>query len=353
MLRLGLFANGVGLCYRVFLAALLLAATVGPTVTSSATTDPLVVAWATDGELFVWRGGDSQPQRIAGDDVIRPFLSPDGTQVAYLRGPGGDPQSVWISNVSGSGARLLIDALALMPDDPTRRPGQIVWAAGQIYFNTLTGEQINLHTADDLWRADPVSGAVERLLPDGEGGRIFPSLDGSRLALAAAGAYIQPGEAPRLLGTIAFYDAATGERRTALEFPAVATGSEWRWYPTLRWLADSRGVLTAIPVPDLVYGDGKTALWSLLSDGDPVRLGTVDADFFGLPVFSADGNWITYIDRRDSFDQEALTLIVAERDGSGRKSYAEGSVGSLGAAHWLPSTDQFLYMNGTPGDLWI
>ncbi len=361
MTRLGLLTNRVGL-FRILLAGLaLLASTFGPAAISFAAPMPspspagesLVVVWAAGGELFIWQGGDSQPLRIAGDDVIRPFLSPDGTQVAYLSGPGGDPQSLWICDISGSGARLLVDALALMPDDPTRRPWQIVWAAGQIYFNTLTGEQINLHTADDLWHADPLSGTVERLLPDGEGGRIFPAPDGSRLALASAGAYIQPGAASHLLGGIALYDAATGERRTVLDFPAVATGSEWRWYPTLRWLPDSGGVLAAIPVPNLIYGDGETALWQLLSDSAPVQLGSIDADFFGLPVFSADGEWIAYIDRRDSPEQELLTLIVAERDGSGRKSYVQGGVGSLGAADWLPDTDRFLYVNGAPGNLWI
>jgi hypothetical protein len=315
--------------------------------------EPLTVAWVENGDLFTWRSTDPLPRRIASGGAIRPILAPDGSQVVYLRGPGGDPRSLWISDTPGASERQLVDAAALVPDDPTRRLWEIEWVGRAIYFNTLTGEQVNARTADDLWRVDAVTGVIERVLPDGEGGRIFPAPDGSRLALAAAGEYTQPGETPRAPGVIAFYDPASGERRVMLEFPAVATASQWRWYPELRWLPDSSGVRAAIPTPDLVYGEGQTALWSVPVVGKPVQSGPADADFFGLPEFSADGAWIAYIQRRTTPQQPTVTLMMAAYDGTGAISYAEGEVGALGGARWLPGAAKVVYVTGTAGEMWI
>ena len=61
---------------------------------------PLIVAWAAGGDLFTWRSSDPMPRRIASGGVIRPFVSPDGAWVAYLRGPGGDPRDLWLSDPS-------------------------------------------------------------------------------------------------------------------------------------------------------------------------------------------------------------------------------------------------------------
>jgi hypothetical protein len=324
-----------------------------PTSPAVSADEPLTVAWVENGNLFTWRSTDPQPRRIASGGAIRPILAPDGSQVAYLRGPGGDPRSLWISDTPGASERQLIDAAALVPDDPTRRLWEVVWVENALYFNTLTGEQIGARTADDLWRVDALTGEIAHLLPDGDGGRIFPAPDGSRLALAAAGEYTQPGEGPRAPGVIAFYDLVTGERRVMLKFPAVATASQWRWYPELRWLPDSSGVRAAIPTPDLVYGEGQTALWWVPVAGDPVQSGTADADYFGLPEFSADGMWIAYIQRRATPQQETVTLMIGAYDGSGATSYAEGDVGALGGAHWLPGAAQVVYVTGTAGEMWI
>jgi hypothetical protein len=327
--------------------------TPSPTPPAAAYDVPLTVAWVENGELWTWHSADPVPRRIASGGAIRPFISPDGGQVAYLRGPGGDPRSLWISDTPGASERQLVDAAALVPGDSTRRLWQMVWVGETIYFNTVTGEQIGTRTADDLWRVDTITGTVARLLPDGDGGRIFPAPDGSRLALAAAGEYTQPGEAPRAPGVIAVYDPATGQRTLKFEFPAVATASQWRWYPELRWLPDSSGVRAAIPAPDLVYGEGPTALWWIPVMGDPVQSGTVDADFFGLPSFSADGAWIAYMQRRTSPQQEDFTLMLAAYDGTGAAAYAEGAVGALGAPEWLPGAAQFVYITGTTGEMWI
>jgi hypothetical protein len=324
-----------------------------PTETAMPSYDkPLAVAWAENGDLFTWQSHDPQPRRIASGGVVRPFLSPDGAWVAYLRGPGGDPRALWISDTPGANERQLVDAASLLPGDSTRRLWQIIWVGDTIYFNTLTGDQIDTRTADDLWRVDVVTGRVERLLPDGEGGSMVPAPDGSRLALAAAGEYAQPGEPERTPGVLSFYDIATGQRTAALEFHAVATASQQRWYPEPRWLPDSSGLRVAVPAPDLVYGEGETALWWLPVADDPVQTGTADADFFGLPAFSSDGAWIAYMQRRTLPQQETITLMIAAHDGTGAAPYVEGDVGTLFFSRWLPGAAQFIYGMGA-GELWI
>jgi hypothetical protein len=351
------------LAVLVLLLAACTLATSQPTATPAPATPapahsggPLIVAWAAGGDLFTWHD-DTLPRRIASGGVIRPFLSPDGEWVAYLRGPGGDPRTLWVSDSPGANERQLIDAAALPIGDASRRLSEIVWSAdsSMLYFNTLTGESINIRPADDLWRVEVRTGTAERLLADGEGGAIALSPDGDHLALASAGEYTQPGEPLRTPGRVAFYTLATRERRVALKFAPVATASERRWTPGLPWIPDSSGLHVAIPPAELVYGGNglMTALWWLPVAGDAVQTGQVDADFFGPPAFSADGAWIAYLQRRQTPDQDSITLMVAHSDGADTTAYLEGAVGTLTLPEWLPGSARFVLVNGAPGTLWI
>ena len=331
--------------------------TPAPTATMISPRAPLTVAWVVGGDLVTWRSSEGQARRIASGGVIRSVLSPDGAWIAYLRGPGGDPRTLWISDTPGANERQLLDVATLPGGDSTRRMSQVVWAADSsaLYVTMRTGSGLDARPADDLWCVDVVSGAVERLLDDGDGGHITISPDGLRLALASAGEYSQPGEAARTPGRLALYAPDTRERSVMLEFQPVATASEARWLPQPRWLPDGSGLRVAIPPPELVYGDddGLTALWWLPVSGEAQQVGQVEADFFGLPVFSADGAWTTYIQRRTSPQQTALTLMLAASDGSAAASYVEGEIGALGPAEWLPGAARFVFANGAPGAMWI
>ena len=329
-----------------------------PTFAAPANDSPLTVTWSESGDLFAWRSGDQQTRRIASGGVIRPIIAPDGEWITFVRGPGGDPRTLWITDTPGANERQLVDVRALPGTDGSRRLNQIVWSgvSDVIYFNTMTGEGMDTRPADDLWRVDVLTGTGERLLPDGEGGQITLSPDGQTLALAAAGEYTQPGEPPRTPGRIALYTVAAHEKRILFEFPAVATASQTRWYPTPRWLPDSTGLRVAIPPPDLVYGGEQaiqTALWWFPTADAAAQTGAVDADFFGLPVFSPDGEWIAYLQRRTSPDQTTLMLMVAGLRGDDATTYAEGTIGSLTPPEWIPDQAQFLYGNGDPGMMWL
>ncbi|MBN1965035.1 MAG: hypothetical protein JW910_10325 [Anaerolineae bacterium] len=308
---------------------------------------PLVVAWANADGLFAWHEDAPDPRQIAGGSMDQPVLSPDGALVAIVR----DASSLWVSDTLGTADRRIVEASVLAGGGETRRVNQIIWSADSsvVYFNTLLGEDISMRPADDLWRVDVQSGVVERLLEDGVGGMVTPGPDGTVLALASAGTY---QDWP---GAIAFYTPATGQRDVTLEFPAVATASEWRWHPDLCWKPDGSGVLAAIPPVDLVYGGAglDTALWWLPVDGEAAQIGQTAADFFGLPTFSAEGEWIAYIAQREALDQTTLTLMIARVDGSEAMPYATGAIGALVPAQWLPVGERFVFGQDAPGMLWI
>jgi hypothetical protein len=78
----------------------------------------------------------------------------------------------------------------------------------------------------------------------------------------------------------------------------------------------------------------------------------VEADFFGLPGYSADGAWIGYIAARAAPDQTSLALMLARHDGSNATVYAEGEIGLLAAPRWLPQDARFLIQRA-PGEFWI
>jgi hypothetical protein len=45
--------------------------------------------------------------------------------------------------------------------------------------------------------------------------------------------------------------------------------------------------------------------------------------------------------------------MMATYDGTGAISYAEGDVGTLGGASWLPGSAKVVYVTGTAGEMWI
>jgi len=324
--------------------------TASPTASSTTAikTEALTIAWIENGDLMTWRADDPVTRRIASGGVIQAVISPDGQRVAYLRGPEGDTRSLWISDTLGANERQVVEAGSLVETE-ARRLSEVVWAADstKLYFTTIAGEGMDSHQADDLWQVDVDSGAVERLLADGEGGAIFPSPDGQWFALTSAGTY---QDRP---GAVAVYQPVTRQRTVMLEYPAVATGSEWRWHAQPRWKPDSSGVNVAVPPADLLYEGGDTALWWLPLNGQAAQIGQVDADFFGLPTFSADGEWISYIQHRATPDQNQIVLMTAWNDGSNAELYAQGDIGSLTPLSWLPAGHRFLFMQGAPGELWI
>ncbi len=321
----------------------------------------LVVTWVDSGNLMVWRSSEATPRRIASGAVVRPFLSPDGGHIAFTRGPQGNALSLWAADADGVAERELVGPEALAIDGDAaqvrRHIGQVAWLdARTVLFNTLLVPQFPApggSKADDLWRADAITGQAARLLPDGQGGDFAISPDGVWIALVTPGAY---AGAPGLIRLTTARGEAVAD---LLRFDAASTASEYAFYPRPHWLPDSSALLVAIPDPDLVYPSqaGETprtaALWRVDTAGVARQIGAVPASFFGLPRWSPDGAWMTYLEQVGAVTDNALALILARGDGSQPERIVTGSAGALEPPAWHPERAVFTYTSGAPGEVWL
>ncbi len=355
-----LLAASLALGLLLILAACAPAPTPTPSPTHAPTPSAgrLSAVWVDGGNLLVWRTGEDFPRRIASGAVIQPRLNPDGSRVAFTRGPRGSALSLWVADLDGVAERELAgpDRLAVDLDtsQSSRQIGQVAWLDPHtLFFNTLivpTTAGPGGGKADDLWRADAQTGAVTRLLADGQGGDFAISPDGAALALVTPGFY---GAAQ---GLIRLVDPQGQPLAELLSFEAVSTASEYAFYPNPHWLPDSSALLVAIPDRDLIYppGAGETprlaALWRLEPDGPATQIGGVPATFFGLPRWSPDGAWLTYLQQEGDPAENRLTLVLAQGDGTQPTPIVSGAVGALEPPLW--DGDGFTYTFGAPGQVW-
>ena len=321
---------------------LLLLGTALPVQSQNTTLVPagLVVAWVDGGDLFI-RLGESAPKLLASDDVIRPYIAPDAKQVAFTRGQGSLPGTLWLADVDGQSVQELVGVEDVADEGRTVVIGQVAWLdEATLYFNTAHLGSLGPERQDDLWRVNTQTSEVVMLLPTGEGGAFSISPDRQHLAL------IRPGIYGETQGQIRFMNAQTDVLSEGFSFDAVSTGSEYRFYPEVFWEVDSRAIRVAIPDKDLIYAEETSppvSLWRLPVDGSPEPIGSVEASFFGLPRWSDDAAYVVYLKRTGSSASNQFDLIIAGGSGENAVQYHSGSAGSFGMPTWLPDDSQFVY----------
>ncbi len=334
-------------------------ATPSPAPASTPGAGRLVVAWVDAGNLMVWRSGEQAPRRIASGGVVQPYLSPDGRYVAFTRGPQGNALALWLADVEGLTERELVGPDDLAPSGDAqgyaRHVGQVGWLDGQtVLFNTRFVPQVPAPgggKADDLWRGSALTHTASRLLPDGQGGDFAISPDGAWVAL------VTPGHYQAAQGLIRLTDAQGQAVTDMLRFDAVGTASEYAFYPRPHWLPSSTALLVAIPHPDLVYAtqpgqaSRSVALWRLGIGGGAIQSGAVPASFFGLPRWSPDGEWMTYLETVGEPADNTLALVLARGDGSQPTQLLTAPVGALEPPQW--SAAGYFYTYGAPGEAWL
>jgi Tol biopolymer transport system component len=320
--------------------------------------DALTVVWVSNGDLWGWREGASDPVRLAeggiagmsnqGANAVPIALSPDGGHVAFVKGE--DLSSLWISDWHES--RELVSSTHL-PAEENSQPHivDVAWRdLSTLYFNSGTSwiPRPGIVRQDDLWRVSIATGAVEQIFPPGQGGAFTFGPDGRYAAL------VTPGQYDQSEGKVTLFDLSTGKRLTVLSFPAVSTGSNYAFYPQIFWKSDSSGLRLAIPDKDLVYDDSSKAthLWQVSVEGLSEQIGSVNASFYGLPQWSSDGQYMAYIRRVGLSMNNQLELVLANGDGSHPTVYATGEVGTLGTPVWAEDMNRFFYEQGTPGNFW-
>jgi hypothetical protein len=310
----------------------------------------LVVAWVDSGDLYI-RLREAAPKLLASGEVVRPYIAPDGKQVAFTRGQGGLPETLWVTDVDGQAVRELAVLENPADDIGTVVIGQVDWLdESTLYFNTAHLGSLGPERQDDLWHINIEMSEVTMLLPAGEGGAFSLSPDRQHLAL------IQPGLYGETQGHIRLMDTQTNGLQAGLSFDAVSTGAEYRFYPEVFWEADNRAIRVAIPDKDLIYAEETsppTALWRVPVEGSPEQIGSVEASFFGLPRWSDDGANMVYLTRKGSPASNQFDLMSAGSSGENAVLYDTGAAGSFGMPTWIPDATQFIYPQGKPNQYWL
>ncbi len=311
----------------------------------------LVLAWEQEQQVFIWQTGVSAPQQIASDGVVQVFVAPDGEHIATTRGANRAPETLWIIAVDGSGERQLVGENLAEDQSGAMQIGDVRWLDGEtLYFNTLSPAQPTFLPNDDLYRVAVSTGEITQVLPAGEGGRIHISPDQQHMLL------IHPGRYGETEGRIQLYNPQMqDEPRLLLSYPAVATASEFPFYPEVFWLPDSSAALVAIPDSDAIYSEMNVSaaspirLWRLpLADSEQSTLiGTVLASFFGLPRWSGDASQMLFLRRNEV--SGGIALYLADGSGADEQVYLQDASALLGAApRWIPGAQQFFYADALP-----
>lgn len=314
---------------------------------------PLAVAWAQAGDLFVWRHGDETPRRLASGGVGQPVIAPDGQHIAFTRGAGGRPESLWVVDWQGIAERQIA-----APDNlfgGSDQIGQVGWAtADTLYFNTLRRDGFTYRPQDDLYRANIRLNELSLMLRPTEGGSFALSPDGQRIAVVYAGTY------GRQDGRIRVIDRLGREQpRNLLFFVGVATGASLPFYPPIVWTPDSAALLAAIPDKDLIYSETRpdpppeTLIWRLpiAIPSERTIIGRVTASFFGLPQWSPDAQQMAYFQRIAATNR--FQLLRAAADGSNSVVVAEGVAGGISFIGWLPDNQRLAYLIGDERRVWL
>lgn len=290
-----------------------------------------MVAWEADNQIFVWETGDDAPRLVTTLDesvrITRVLLAPDGQHILldeWMSVESSSPSSATLlervyildtaSNVD-SQPRLLFESSDLITQADSEATGlmfNVNWVnPTTLYFNTyeVTGQNLG-DTNDDLWRVDIITGELRLMFPPTMGGLVFPSPDASLLAVITPGVYQETDVTITLTDTRPRPEI---EPRVIFSFPAVSTGSELPFYPSMTWL-DERTIWMEIPDPDLIYQLGDdvqpTQLWEIdVLTGETTNIGEVITSYFERPGLSPDRTRIIWTTSN-------FNLYVANRNGT-------------------------------------
>jgi len=309
----------------------------------------LRVVYTNEGRLWIAEGETPARALTTGPGDSMPILSPDGRWVVYRHevppGPSELPRfELRLIGSDGTRERALlpVDELPGEMGAPIesevlvlldRLPFQVVWFpdSSAIAFNTQIEHGYGLATRDDLWRVDLETGALARLLDDGQGGAFAFSPDGETIAAAGTAA-------------VAIVRSDGSERRTAVTFDRVNTASEYAYMPQPVWAPDGSHALVAISSPEPFGPDPTTTVWRIPVAGAAAELATLPGDFLFLSMstgmWSADRTQLAYTLLAD-WSSAVDELIVANVDGSEATTYTSGNTEFLS---WSPEGQRFAYV---------
>jgi hypothetical protein len=299
----------------------------------------LLVAFVRDDRLWLWEAETREAQSLASTSRTNGEvkISDDGTVIAFLKG-----NELWAVGSDGKGERRLLipdDLAAIEPEGPGLSINRLEWVPGThtLAFNTRLNLAFGLALSDDLHLVDADTLEQRTLLPPGEGGEFYYSLDGSQIAI------VTPGE-------ISLIDANGENRRDgALTYTPVNTGSEYQFYAQPAWAPDGSALRVLIPpVSAITRPTEHTTIWHIPADGAPAwMVSSIDA----APLVSADSlafspdlEFVAYPQLRQpegvSPDQAESWLEVLRVANGDRQAYPYANI----LFRWAPDSRRFAFL---------
>lgn len=299
----------------------------------------LRIAYVKNGQVWYWEEGGAARSLTSLGGVVDVILSPDGETAAFTRQLEDGQVELMAVDIDGTNQRTLVspDQLAAMSTHEqalTAVPYQLDWVPGSrtvIYSTRLIFEGPGLIPQNDLRLVDADSGDQSELLAPGQGGAFHFSPDGNQIAL------VRPDQ-------ISVVNADGGGRRELLNFENVLTYSEYQYYPTPVWSADSSQLWVVIPPSDpLGEPTAPSKVWELAVDGSGAveRLSMVTIPFFVSEArLSPDLARVAYQSPLDPETPNLSALRIALLDGSGESVYERGN---LTFYRWAHTGERFVF----------
>ena len=271
------------------------------------------LVYSNDDEVFLARSDGTGTRQLTdtfGDDRSwAPVLSPDGTRIAFLRGPwSGGP--IFVMDADGSNIKQIIEYM-----DRRDRPAWSPDSARIAYATFGDSADIEVVNADGT---DPVNLTADHATL-GAGRAVCPawSPDGSQLAFAG-----RPGDRSEAF-RMWVMDADGADMTQITDHPDVSGCPVWSPDGTRFLYAVYRDVGELLDVPEI---------WVVGVDGnDPRRL----TERGTSPAWSPDSSRIAFVSDRDG-DWE---IFVMDADGSNQTQLTFNNDDDLGPV-WFPLADE-------------
>ena len=315
----------------------------------------LRVAYLNDGNVYVWTEGGSPIGITSTGDATQISISPDGSLVAYVRELADIPfaYELWVVNSDGGplNPQMLVshaEMEALRAASPfTNAEGfdfdQLVWRPGthNLYYNTVPRFMGPGYAPSyDLRIVNVDTLAKSTLFEFEQAGAFKFSPDGSQLVLTS----------PEHISLVN----ADGSnlRANVLNYPIVATYSEYQYVPSPIWAADSMSLRVAVPPADsFAEPTPPTNLWYLPVDGSAAtQLVSIPSIPFDWPdhTFSPDMSFIAYTRSIGDPTENQRELHIAYADGTNDYVFTSGT--TLYFYGWTPDSTRFIYQMHAPDD---
>jgi len=317
--------------------------TLSPTATPTPAAAPVLrVAYVKDDNVWLWTADAGPVALTTNGGVEDVILSDDGQRVAFVRSG-----LLWVVNSDGSDERQLVNEADLAGLVPEGAVGIAVYRVGwlpdshTLLFNTSPQfEGPGLSLSNDLWVVDVAAPELNNLLPPGEGGNFVLSPDAQQIAVVD----------PDSIDVMAIDGS---NRREVFTYTPVITYSEFQYYATPVWTAESGALRVAIPPADPLAATAQpTSIYHIPLDGTPAQLlgNVMAAPFGGDPIFSPDLTHIVYVVETDP-DTGQRGVAVAEFGSQGELTETLVYEEAVSVDSWSPDGQYFVFMQPAAGGM--